>query len=464
VKAVMAVAGTDGGRRLAHSTVALTVHGSAGALDLVVPPEASVDDVAREYAVRAGLQFAPTLHSRLGKVLPAQSSLAELGVRSGDVLAAGGAVRRHAGDHVPEEPGTTPPGAFSVTWFTVAVGVAVLAGWVGSRVGGLDTDQGQLTVALLAFSAFLGVLPLGRLSAHRMVAAPAFAGAAAFAVVWAPEPERLPTIVGVTALVAAVAAAVARALDVQGDEALRVWMVVGVGLFLVTGAAALVHAEPRVVWSLLLLIATFAARFVPALAVDVPDQYLIDLERLAVTAWSARDRPQGRRGRTVVPPAAVARVAARGARIVTAAAAGVWVVVAVSAPMLLDTATLPVDRVGARVMVGLSGAALLLAARSYRHSAARAMLRGAGLTCWVALAVVLLRLVDASQGVALGIAGVLLAVVLVVVAVATGRGWRSAWWSRRAEVAEGLAGAGAIAALVVSSGLFRALWEIKFRV
>ena len=39
-----------------------------------------------------------------------------------------------------------------------------------------------------------------------------------------------------------------------------------------------------------------------------------------------------------------------------------------------------------------------------------------------------------------------------------------AWWSRRAEVAEGLAGAGAIAALVVSSGLFRALWEIKFRV
>jgi hypothetical protein len=53
---------------------------------------------------------------------------------------------------------------------------------------------------------------------------------------------------------------------------------------------------------------------------------------------------------------------------------------------------------------------------------------------------------------------------LVIVAVATGRGWRSAWWSRRAEVAEGLAGAGAIAALVVASGLFRALWEIKFRV
>jgi hypothetical protein len=455
----------DGGRRLAHSTLALTVHGPSGALDLVVPPEASVDDVAREYAARAGLQFAPTLHSRLGKVLVADQSLAQLGVRTGDVLAAGGAVRRHAGDHVDEGSGAAaPPGAFSVAWFAVAVAVAALAGWFGSRVGGLDSDDGRLTVGLLGFSAFLGVVPVGRLSAHRMVAAPAFAAAAAFAVVWAPEPERLPTIVGVTALVAAVAAGVARSLDVQGDEALRVWIVVGVGLFLLTGAGALLHADPRVVWSLLLLAATLAARFVPALAIDVPDQFLIDLERLAVTAWSARDRPHGRRVRTVVPPTAVAQVAARGSRIVTAAAAGVWAVVAVSAPLLLQAAPLPVDRIGARVLVGLSGATLLLAARSYRHPAARVMLRGAGLTCWAALAVVLLDLVDSAQGVALGIAGILLAVLLVVVAVATGRGWRSAWWSRRAEVAEGLAGAGAIAALVLASGLFRALWEIKFRV
>jgi hypothetical protein len=218
------------------------------------------------------------------------------------------------------------------------------------------------------------------------------------------------------------------------------------------------------VWATLLLLTTLAARFVPAVAIDVPDQFLIDLERLAVTAWSARERPHGRRGRTVVPAAAVAHVASRGSRIVTAAAAGVWAVTAVAAPMLLTTATLPVDRLGARVMVGLAGAALLLAARSYRHAAARAMLRAAGLTCWAALAVVLLRLLDPSEGVALGISGVLLAAVLVAVAVATGRGWRSAWWSRRAEVAEGLAGAGAIAALVVASGLFRALWEIKFRV
>ena len=41
---------------------------------------------------------------------------------------------------------------------------------------------------------------------------------------------------------------------------------------------------------------------------------------------------------------------------------------------------------------------------------------------------------------------------LVVVAVATGRGWRSAWWSRRAEVAEGLCGAAALASVFVAVG------------
>jgi hypothetical protein len=165
-----------------------------------------------------------------------------------------------------------------------------------------------------------------------------------------------------------------------------------------------------------------------------------------------------------VPPQAVAIVAARGTRIVTGSAAAIWAVVAVAAPMLLVTANLPVDRIGARVLVGLAGAALLLAARSYRHVTARVLLRGAGITCWTALLVVALQVLDVEGAVGLGIAGVALATLMVVVAVAIGRGWRSAWWSRRAEVAEGLAGAGAIAALVVASGLFRTLWELKFRV
>ena len=54
----------------------------------------------------------------------------------------------------------------------------------------------------------------------------------------------------------------------------------------------------------------------------------------------------------------------------------------------------------------------------------------------------------------------MLGLLLVLVAVATGRGWRSVWWSRRAEVAEGFCAAAALASVVVSTGLFRTLWEI----
>ena len=132
--------------------------------------------------------------------------------------------------------------------------------------------------------------------------------------------------------------------------------------------------------------------------------------------------------------------------------------------MLLATATLPVDRIGRSAPGGLAGGALLLAARSYRHAAARALLRAAGLSAGRRSLVVLLGPLSDERRFTLAVAVIVLAALLVVVAVAIGRGWRSAWWSRRAEVAEGLAGAGAIAAVVVSSGLFRPLWELTFRV
>jgi len=57
-------------------------------------------------------------------------------------------------------------------------------------------------------------------------------------------------------------------------------------------------------------------------------------------------------------------------------------------------------------------------------------------------------------------AAVFLAFLVLMVAVALGRGWRSAWWSRRAEVAEAVCGAFAVGAVVVAVGLFRHLWEL----
>jgi hypothetical protein len=78
----------------------------------------------------------------------------------------------------------------------------------------------------------------------------------------------------------------------------------------------------------------------------------------------------------------------------------------------------------------------------------------------VALLVVLLRLAGSTALWWSGLGALAVGGALVVAAVATGRGWRSAWWSRRAEVAEGLSGALALASLVVATGWFRQLWEL----
>jgi hypothetical protein len=450
-----------------HATadiLALSVHGPSGVLDLVVPSSAAALDVAQEYARQSGLGVVPTLHTRLGAPLAPDVPLARAGIGSGDLVVAAILGTRPA--QTPRDAARARsavaarrrPGALSALWLSTATAAAVLAGWCAS--GTSSRDLRTATVLVLVAGAVLGIVPSGRFAPHRVLAAPAFAAGAAFVVAWDPHDVRLPMALGITGLAAALTAATGRAIAPRPEEALRVWIIAGSAVFVLTALGALVGAPPRVLWSLFLVAAVLAARFVPALAVDVPDTYLIDLERLAVTAWSAREQPGGKRGRSVVPLAAVDVVAVRGTRIVTAACAAILAIAVVAPPLLLATAALPIDRIGARCLVGLAGASLLLAARSYRHAAARALLRAAGLACGTTLLVVLL---DAMSGEALwwvALACLLVASTLVVVAVAVGRGWRSAWWSRRAEVAEGLCGAFAVAALVVSAGWFRQLWEL----
>ena len=167
----------------------------------------------------------------------------------------------------------------------------MLSGWLAAHI---DGDEHDAAVLVLAGTALLGVLPLGVHAARRAVAAARVRrGRGVRRRVGARAREAARRSSGVSGLVAAVTAGVAGALDRRAQEVLRVWIVAGVALFVLTGAAALVGLPAQVVWGVLLVLAMLAARFVPGLAVDVPDQYLIDIERLAVTAWSARDRPHG---------------------------------------------------------------------------------------------------------------------------------------------------------------------------
>jgi len=438
-------------------TVALTVHGVHGAVDLVVPLGAAVADVSREYAERCGLAVPPSLTTSTGQVLAGHASLASSGVVSGGLLVAstGGPAQRSASVD-PERTPATQPGAGSAAWFAFAAVVAAVAGVL---VAGREDAVRDWVAGLLVASALAGVLPLGRYADVRAVAAPAFAGAAAYAIVWRPGDAYDALTFGIAGLAAAVAAAVALALGARRTEPHHVWIAGGLVTFLVTGAGVLAGYSPQVAWSLLLAVCVLAARFVPAFAIDVPDQMLIDLEKLAVTAWSARDRPAGRRGRMVIPEAGIRDLMARGWRIVDAASVGILVVVVVALPSLSSAVDRDVDRYGVHALAFFAGASFLLAARSYRHVLAASTLRAAGLYAWVVLAVLVLRDRPETGLMAVAVVAVLLACGVLAAAVATGRGWRSVWWARKAEVAELLCGSGALAAFVVASAVFRHVWE-----
>ena len=113
----------------------------------------------------------------------------------------------------------------------------MLAGWFAA-VRRTPRDGTRSPSTLLLVGAFVGVLPIGVHRHVRALAAPAFAGAAAFALVGETDQEKLPIVLGIAGLAAAVAAAVARALDDGTDAAARVWIVTGGGLFVLTGLAS----------------------------------------------------------------------------------------------------------------------------------------------------------------------------------------------------------------------------------
>ena len=62
------------------TSLALTVHGQGGVVDLLVPREASAQDIAREYAAQCRLTFVPALHTRGGRSLDPGESLSDVGL------------------------------------------------------------------------------------------------------------------------------------------------------------------------------------------------------------------------------------------------------------------------------------------------------------------------------------------------------------------------------------------------
>ena len=186
--------------------------------------------------------------------------------------------------------------------------------------------------------------------------APAFAAAAAFAGPTSRASSLLPAVLGAAGISAAVVAGIGRALSVHDDEVSTVWIVSGLTVFACCAVPAMLGWDARVAWTLLVFLSMMAARFAPSLAVDVPDEALLDLDRLAVTGMVRPRQPapgsprphRGRRRRHGAPgaPGLAHRHRRRGRDHGD---------VLVASPLLLHTATIDLDRIGARCLVFFAG-------------------------------------------------------------------------------------------------------------
>ena len=318
------------------ATIAISVHGPMGVLDLVVPVGATPVDVGRAYADQSDMTAIPLLQTALGEHLRADRALAEMGVESGAVLIAATGVRRAKASDGPASGSDLVPETPQIAAFVMALaaGASGLAAWYAALSG--NDWLRTVTVGVLMACALAAALPFGRHAQQRTAAAPAFAAAAAFAAFFEPGDHLMGAVVAVGALAAALTAAFTRAMATGRDQVLMVWIVVGCLVFAVCAFSPLMEWNDRVSWAVLLVLAMLGARFAPSMAIDVPDEALLDLDRLAVTAWSARDKTSSRRGRLVIPEAAMRRLVADATRTVTASCAAILAITVIASPLLLE--------------------------------------------------------------------------------------------------------------------------------
>ena len=451
----------------AQQSVRLSLVGPGGRLDLAAPPTVPVEELSRRYADHFDLD-SPTLATAAGVVLAPHRMLREAGLDDGDVLVVVPAGSRSASTGSTGSTGSgVRPAAGAWTHrvpLALAAVSAVAAGVVAGTGSATASDMiSAACVGLLLVGAVLSAVPLRPSSADetriRSVVGPLLGGSAGFALGVRPGPAGLLLGVGVAALVALVFAALSRAfLPDDEDDLVDVVLAVSGVVAVVSLVLLLMGSSPVALMAVLYAVAVIAARLLPALVVDVPDEALLDLDRLAVTAWSAREQPRtSRRRRVLVRPDTVAAAVRRGQRQVSTTTVALAVVVAVTGPLLVLGSDSDLRGIGTWSMVGLGGAALALMARGVRSRTARSFLRLAGL--WVlAFLGVELVLRSGPESVVWWVVGTtVLGVVVAGSALSLGRGWRSIWWARAADVAQGLALVLVLALVTVAAGLFDAV-------
>ncbi|MEO7236882.1 MAG: hypothetical protein ABIW80_16115, partial [Lapillicoccus sp.] len=204
------------------------------------------------------------------------------------------------------------------------------------------------------------------------------------------------------------------------------------------GLLALVAGLPlTVVAAVALAGVVLLARVVPDLVIDVDDDVLLDIGRLSVTSWSPREARRPRRRGWRIDDEAVASVVAAASVEQVATLVGLAVLsLGASATLGVQLAHPVGPALPVSLLLAASAAGLTLTARAYRRRRDRTLLRVAALAPAVALAGAALLRAGTTSAVAGGAAAVVLALVLSAVALALGRGYRSLWASRLADILE----------------------------
>lgn len=450
------------------ASLRLSIDGPGGRVDLVAPAWADVRSVARAYAGRTRTSGTLVLGTSIGEVLDPSDRLEDLGLGHGDLLFVLGSEDGSPGmDASVDEPRSAAPPATPVLVAGLAIAGLSAAAAVASTSA---TTEFSVAVAAIwtVFAVVLCRAGRTRDSATWISAVPAFGLAAGVAasVPLLPGPLTGPGLgrslvdlvpaAAIGALGAFVAAAVGRALAPRvADEALGVWLFAGASTALLGGIDLATGAGGRTLWPLLVVLAVASTRIVPGQAVSVPDHVLLDFRRLAVTAWSARQEPH-KIHRGSIRSADVRVLASRASRLVHAATFAACLVVVPAAVVSVLTAGSPAERLGALLGAGAAGVALCLGARALRDRYCRIAQSWAGAAVLGFVAARVLTDSGSTWSTSLGWAAIGVGALLVVIAAALGRGWRSVWWARAGEIVDLLAVLVLCASAVAATGL----WDV----
>ena len=246
---------------------------------------------------------------------------------------------------------------------------------------------------------------------------------------------RVAVIAGCT--VGAVVAGVARVSSGARDGAARVALVVLAALGVVNVLGVLLEWPGFAVAAVVAGLAPMVVRMLPSLGLDVPDEQLVDTERLSTTIWSVRE-PTHRRRRRIRVPELAHRF--REARDVVAAGTlwGAALAPLALAVLLATPGRTSVSRWGAVALCALTVMGLGYQSRAVRDRLPRFALLGAAA---VVLAEGLYAVGQvAGPAAALGVVAALLVTAVLALAgsLAFTRGWSSPRLSRLADLLEGL--------------------------